>query len=312
MKMHRFFIIILLILASLLAIYFQFFFEKKEKRIVVSDNSQNLFKDLVEEGDEKKEKYIADLSPELRDYFRRQIIANADSSKKEDILSAFPGIVEKDFKNLPSFLQSQNDFDILLENILERKELEPKNGEHIDALLLDLARKNDDPYTEEAMNIEENMEIFSPNFENGGMIPKKYTCEGEKISPELVFTNIPEGTKSLVLLMWDPDVPLEFGTNGNWDHWIVFNMSPKNTKILEGEEPKGVHGLTTSNTLQYVPPCPPDREHRYFFQLYALNSLLDLPEGATREEVENAMVGHILAEAELMGRYEKEKKDSQE
>jgi Raf kinase inhibitor-like YbhB/YbcL family protein len=140
-------------------------------------------------------------------------------------------------------------------------------------------------------------------FEDGDKIPKKYTCEGEGINPSFQIIDIPNSAISLVLLSWDPDVPLEAGTNGNWDHWIVFNISTDNVIIDEGVEPEGIHGITTSKTHKYVPPCPPDREHRYFFKIYALDTLLTLSELATRADVEKAMKKHIIDEAQIMGTY---------
>jgi Raf kinase inhibitor-like YbhB/YbcL family protein len=103
--------------------------------------------------------------------------------------------------------------------------------------------------------------------------------------------------------MDDPDVPKHLKADGMWDHWIVFNMSANLTHIEEGKEPEGIHGIGTSGNLNYYGPCPPDREHRYFFKLYALDTQLNLPERATKKQVEQAMKAHVLAEAELMGRY---------
>ncbi len=149
------------------------------------------------------------------------------------------------------------------------------------------------------------MKLTSPVFEQGGKIPAKYTCDGENINPPLTISDAPSETKSLVLIMEDPDVPKRLRADGIWDHWIVFNMPPNLTKIEEGKEPEGIHGIGTSKNLDYYGPCPPDREHRYFFKLYALNIQLNLPEKATKQQVERAMENHILAKAELMGRYER-------
>lgn len=149
----------------------------------------------------------------------------------------------------------------------------------------------------------EEMQLTSPAFENKGTIPSEYTCDGENISPELRVANVPEGTKSLVLIMEDPDVPEFVREDGMWDHWVVFNIPPDTVVIPKGEEPEGVQGLTTANKLGYGGPCPPDAEHRYFFMLYALDTELDEQEGATKEAVRMAMKHHILAKAELLGRY---------
>ena len=105
--------------------------------------------------------------------------------------------------------------------------------------------------------------------------------------------------------MDDPDVPKHLRPDGMWDHWVVFNIPPNRTSLDEGEEPSGVRGIGTGQNLDYYGPCPPDREHRYYFRLYALDTELDLPEGATKKEVESAMEGHILEQAVLMGRYER-------
>lgn len=144
------------------------------------------------------------------------------------------------------------------------------------------------------------MQLTSSAFEAGGRIPGKYTCDGEDKSPPLTISGVPGGTKSLVLVMDDPDAPA-----GTWDHWVVFNIPPSVTDIPEGQEPAGVHGKGTSGNLEYHGPCPPDREHRYFFKLYALDTQLDLREGASKQDVEQAMAGHVIEQAEFMGRYER-------
>lgn len=147
------------------------------------------------------------------------------------------------------------------------------------------------------------MRLTSSAFENGGRIPAKYTCDGPGISPALSFEGVPAGARSLVLLADDPDVPTSIRPDGMWDHWVVFNISPTVTNVPEGQEPPGVAGSGTGGTNGYHGPCPPDREHRYFFKLYALNDFLSLPEGATKAHVEEAMKGKVIAEAQLMGRY---------
>lgn len=149
------------------------------------------------------------------------------------------------------------------------------------------------------------MKLTSPAFEQGGKIPAKYTCDGENINPPLTISDVPSEAKSLVLIMDDPDVPKRLRADGMWDHWIVFNMPPSLTEIVEGKEPEGIHGIGTGKNLDYYGPCPPDREHRYFFKLYALDTQLNLPEKATKKQVERAMTERILAKTELMGRYER-------
>lgn len=149
------------------------------------------------------------------------------------------------------------------------------------------------------------MKLTSPAFEHGGKIPSKYTCDGENINPPLAISDVPPGTGSLVLIMDDPDVPKHLRADGMWDHWVVFNIPATIREIGEGKEPEGTSGVGTSGNVEYSGPCPPDREHRYFFKLYALDTELDLPEKATKGQVEKAMEGHVIEKTELMGRYER-------
>ena len=149
------------------------------------------------------------------------------------------------------------------------------------------------------------MKLTSPVFEHEGKIPAKYTCDGGNISPPLTISDVPSKAKSLVLIMDDPDVPKNLREDGMWDHWVVFNIPPSSSEIKEGKEPDGAHGIGSGGNLNYFGPCPPDREHRYFFKLYALSTELDLLEKATKQQVEKAMEGHVLVKVELMGRYER-------
>ncbi|MEK6939148.1 MAG: YbhB/YbcL family Raf kinase inhibitor-like protein [Nanoarchaeota archaeon] len=155
------------------------------------------------------------------------------------------------------------------------------------------------------------MKLTSPAFVEGGKIPSKYTCDGQNVNPPLVFSDVPAKAKSLVLIMDDPDIPdfvkQKFSIQV-WDHWVVFNIPPETKEVAEGKDPQGRLGKNTGGKNAYGGPCPPDREHRYFFKLYALDTELDLPEGASKAEVEKAMKNHVLAEAKLMGRYERVKK----
>lgn len=144
------------------------------------------------------------------------------------------------------------------------------------------------------------MKLTSPIFDHKGVIPARYTCDGADTNPPLAIADVPTEAKSLVLIMDDPDAPA-----GTWDHWIVWNIPPSVGSIAESEEPEGVHGAGTSGNRSYHGPCPPDREHQYFFRLYALDTLLDLPEGSFKTEVSRAMEGHVVAEAELIGRYDR-------
>ena len=152
------------------------------------------------------------------------------------------------------------------------------------------------------------MQLTSPVFKDKGIIPSCYTCEGANISPPLEISNVPANAKSLVLIMDDPDVPHQVRSDRIWDHWLIFNISPTTRHIPETTGPaSGTRGLTTFGHTRYGGPCPPDREHRYFFKLYALDALLPLSEGAAKKEIEKAMQGHILTETHLIGRYEKGK-----
>lgn len=146
------------------------------------------------------------------------------------------------------------------------------------------------------------MHISSPAFAHGESIPKKYGRDFDNVNPPLGITDVPTGSKSLVLLMEDPDVPKAAGVP-LWDHWVVFNIPPDTTAIPEHWTINGTRGRGTRGELDYGGPRPPDREHRYYFRLHALDTLLDLPEGATKHEVLAAMTGHVLASAELMGRF---------
>ena len=140
------------------------------------------------------------------------------------------------------------------------------------------------------------MMITSPSFNEGDPIPVQFSCDGDDLSPELVWSGIPEETASLALIMDDPDAPV-----GTWDHWILFNIPADSTGLSEGITGLGIDGNNSWNQTGYGGPCPPSGTHRYFFKLYALDSTLDLEVGATKETLELAMEGHILAQAELMG-----------
>jgi hypothetical protein len=152
---------------------------------------------------------------------------------------------------------------------------------------------------EEKQKTSENMRISSPAFEDGEYLPVKYTCDGLDISPPLNFSNIPRDAKSLALIVEDPDAP-----GGVFVHWLVWNILPNTTGFSEGENITFPQGINDFGMKRYKGPCPPSGSiHRYFFRLYALDTLLDLSEGATKKQLEAAMSGHILDEAELIGRY---------
>lgn len=151
------------------------------------------------------------------------------------------------------------------------------------------------------------MRLSSSSFNAGGAIPALFTCEGKDVSPELEWKDAPRETKSLALIVHDPDAPMANG----FTHWVVYNILPDVTHI-EANQPRGpkvvdlgMQGKNDAGKIGYTGPCPPSGTHRYFFRLYALRDELALDPGATREEVESAMQGRVLEEAELMGTYAK-------
>lgn len=143
-----------------------------------------------------------------------------------------------------------------------------------------------------------NMQITSPEFKHNEIIPAKFTCEGEDVNPTLVIDGIPENAKSLALIMDDPDAPI-----GVWVHWVVFDI-PVVSRIEENSVP-GKLGITNSGRKDYQGPCPPSGTHRYFFKIYALDTKLNLSEGISKGKLEQALQGHILDKAELVGLYKR-------
>ncbi|MBI5286637.1 MAG: YbhB/YbcL family Raf kinase inhibitor-like protein [Deltaproteobacteria bacterium] len=145
------------------------------------------------------------------------------------------------------------------------------------------------------------LKLSSPAFENNGYIPSKYTCDGRDISPPLVISNVPQNAKSLALIVDDPDAPM-----GTWVHWVVWNIDPKTERIEEGTVPKGaLEGMNDFRKKDYGGPCPPSGAHRYFFKLYALDTILDLKGNVTKADLEKAMNGHILAQTQIIGLYKR-------
>jgi Raf kinase inhibitor-like YbhB/YbcL family protein len=148
------------------------------------------------------------------------------------------------------------------------------------------------------------MEIKSPVFEQGEIIPKMYTCDGADVSPPLEWSSAPEGTKSFALICDDPDAPV-----GTWVHWVVYDLPGSTTKLPENIPPErtladgGKQGITDFRRIGYGGPCPPSGTHRYFFKLYALDTTVDLDPGATKDQLLKAIQEHILSEAQLMGKY---------
>lgn len=147
------------------------------------------------------------------------------------------------------------------------------------------------------------MQISSPSFKHHEAIPSAYTCDGANINPALIISEVPSQTKSLVLIMDDPDVPKFVREDGLWVHWLVWNINPSTTLIPENTDPIGVVGVNTRGLNTYGGPCPPDKEHRYFFKLYALDVILDLAATADKKQLEQAMQGHIIEQTELIGVY---------
>ena len=141
--------------------------------------------------------------------------------------------------------------------------------------------------------------ITSSAFTNQGLIPSKYTCDGENVNPPLRIENLPEETKSMVIIMDDPDAPA-----GTWNHWVVWDIPPGN-EIPENTVP-GIEGINSSRKHNYRGPCPPAGTHHYHFKVYALDTILKLDKRAVKEHVLETMEGHILAEGELIGKYKRE------
>lgn len=153
------------------------------------------------------------------------------------------------------------------------------------------------------------MQITSPVFDHEGMIPAKYTCEGADISPPLAWRDIPENTKSLALIVDDPDAPDPAAPRRTWVHWVLYDIPPTLAGLEEGAAahlPPGVReGMNDFNRSRYGGPCPPIGKHRYFFKLYALDTSFGTLSRAGKAELEKAMQGHILMKAELLGLYQK-------
>lgn len=150
------------------------------------------------------------------------------------------------------------------------------------------------------------MKITSSAFRNNGYIPAKYTCDGENINPPLEFSEVPSKAMTLVLIVDDPDVPKTLRADGMWYHWLIWNMPPETKGIDENSVPSGIVGQNTRGNKAYGGPCPPDREHRYFFKLYALDRAVGLPAEAGIEELRKSMYDHVIAKAELIGLYERQ------
>lgn len=145
------------------------------------------------------------------------------------------------------------------------------------------------------------MKVYSSAFKGGEYIPEKYTCDGGNINPPLFVEEIPTEAKSLVLIMDDPDSP-----SGTWTHWTLWNINPKIKEIKENFVPVGaIDGLTSFQDVGYGGPCPHKGTHRYFFKLYALDSVLELSAGSDIKALEGAMIGRVISEASFYGLYKR-------
>jgi Raf kinase inhibitor-like YbhB/YbcL family protein len=150
------------------------------------------------------------------------------------------------------------------------------------------------------------IKITSSAFEEGGLIPAKYTCDGADVSPPLQWDAVPEGTKSVALICDDPDAPM-----GTWVHWVLFNLPSDAKELAENipaEEtlPNGAkQGVNDFGRIGYGGPCPPGGTHRYFFKIYALDTEVGLEAGADKRQLLKAMEGHILEQGQLVGKYKK-------
>ncbi|SFE44553.1 phospholipid-binding protein, PBP family [Chitinophaga sp. CF118] len=144
----------------------------------------------------------------------------------------------------------------------------------------------------------ETLSISSSAFQEAGVIPLKYTCDGEEINPAIKIENIPQGTSTLALIVEDPDAP-----NGTFDHWLVWNIAP--TDCIKENTVPGIVGKNGAGKTNYYGPCPPSGYHRYFFNVFALDSSLELEAGADKKALQEAMGDHIIAKGSLMGRFQR-------
>ena len=152
--------------------------------------------------------------------------------------------------------------------------------------------------------------ISSPAFAHGSEIPKLHTCDGKDVSPELRFGGVPQGAKSLALIVHDPDAPDPKAPRRDWVHWILYNLPPTTAALPQGvredELPPGtLQGLNDWKRTAWGGPCPPIGRHRYYFQLYALNTVLPDLGTPTRQRLQGEMQEHLLGTAELMGTYQR-------
>ena len=152
------------------------------------------------------------------------------------------------------------------------------------------------------------MLLTSPSFNSGEAVPRKFTCEGGDINPELQIQNVPSEAKSLALILHDPDAPDPAAPRPTgFTHWVVWNIDPATTLIKQESIPLGgTEGKNSGDRNGYMGPCPRVGEHRYYFQLYALDTKMDIPAASGKQELEKAMEGHIIEQTELVGLYRKD------
>lgn len=155
------------------------------------------------------------------------------------------------------------------------------------------------------VHAESTMKITSSAFADGTMLPARFTADGANVNPPLHISAVPAAAKSLVLIVDDPDAPA-----GPWNHWLLWNIAPETAAIAEDAAPKGaIAGKNDFGRTVYLGPSPPSGTHRYFFRLFALDKIIDLPPGADRVQLDQAMQGHVLASAELIGRYRRSRQE---
>lgn len=159
--------------------------------------------------------------------------------------------------------------------------------------------------------------LTSPAFAHQAGIPSKFTCEGADISPALAWSGLPAGTQSLALIVDDPDAPDPAAPKMTWVHWVLYNLPPTTTGLPEAVKPSDLpagtrEGINDWRRTGYGGPCPPIGRHRYFHKLYALNTVLPDLGRPTKVQLEKAMAGHILGQAELLGTYQKQVKQAME
>lgn len=154
------------------------------------------------------------------------------------------------------------------------------------------------------------MQLTSPNFKDHTDIDKAFTCDGEDISPELQWSEVPEGTRSFILIVDDPDAPDPKNPRMTWVHWVLYNIPAKvrtlSESVADSDLPEGtLQGLNDWKRTGYGGPCPPVGKHRYFHKLYALDTVLPDLESPTKAKLESAMEGHVISKADLVGLYQR-------